>query len=174
MSPPGRPKGERRSAQREGSPEIHLLDANALIALCWPTHEHHLRMLAWFRQHARKGWATTALTQAAFVRVVSQQAFARRAVAISEAAELLLRNTAHTAHRFVTLDFAFDQVLVACSGGLLGHRQVTDAWLLTAAMRNGMKLLTFDAGIGQLLATADERARHLAMLGAEPAAGGRS
>lgn len=147
----------------------HLLDANALIALCWPTHEHHVRMLAWFRQHARKGWATTAMTQAAFVRIVSQQVFSGRSVSIGEVAELLLRNTAHAAHRFVTLDFAFDQVLVACTGGILGHRQVTDAWQLTAAVRNGMRLLTFDTGIGQLLATADERGKYLAVLRAEPA-----
>jgi hypothetical protein len=141
-----------------------LLDANALIALCWPTHEHHARMLAWFGQHARKGWATTGLTQAAFVRIVSQQVFSGRSVSIGEVAELLLRNTAHRAHRLVSLDFAFDQVLTACTGGILGHRQVTDAWLLTAAMRNGMKLLTFDTGIGQLLASANERDHHLAIL----------
>lgn len=146
----------------------HLLDANALIALCWPTHEHHVRMLAWFRQHARKGWATTAMTQAAFVRIISQQVFSGRSVSIGEVAELLLRNTAHAAHRFVALDFAFDQVLVACTGGILGHRQVTDAWLLTAAVRNRMRLVTFDTGIGQLLATADEREKHLAMLRVEP------
>ena len=151
----------------------HLLDANALIALCWPTHEHHLRMLAWFRQHATQGWATTALTQAAFVRIISQQVFAGRSVSIGEVAELLLRNTAHAAHRFLALDFAFDQVLVACTGGVLGHRQVTDAWLLTAAMRNEMKLLTFDTGISQLLATVGERDKHLAVLRAEPAAGAK-
>lgn len=121
-------------------------------------------MLAWFRQHAKKGWATTALTQAAFVRIISQQVFSGRSVGIGEVADLLLRNTAHPAHRFVPLDFAFDQVLVACTGGILGHRQVTDAWLLTAAMRNGMKLLTFDTGIGQLLASASERLSHLALL----------
>jgi toxin-antitoxin system PIN domain toxin len=146
----------------------HLLDANALIALCWPTHEHHVRMLAWFRQHARKGWTTTALTQAAFVRIVSEQVFAGRSVSIGEVAELLLRNTAHAAHRFVALDFAFDQVLVTCTGGILGHRQITDVWLLTAAVRNRMRLVTFDTGIGQLLPTADERDKHLAMLRAEP------
>ncbi len=142
----------------------HLLDANALIALCWPTHEHHEQMLAWFRQYAKKGWATTALTQAAFVRIVSQQVFSGRSIGIGEVAELLLRNTAHPAHRFVPLDFGFDQVLVACTGGILGHRQVTDAWLLAAAMRNGMKLLTFDTGIGQLLASANERLSHMALL----------
>ena len=142
-----------------------LLDANALIALGWPTHEHHPQMLAWFRQHARRGWATSALTQAAFIRIVSQQVFAGRAIAIGEVAELLLRNTAHPKHRLVALDFGFAEVLSVCTGGILGHRQITDAWLLTAAVRNGMQLVTFDTGIAQLFATPRERDKHLQLLG---------
>jgi uncharacterized protein len=142
----------------------HLLDANALIALGWPTHEHHQRMIIWFRQHARAGWASTAITQSAFVRIVSQPAFSGRAIAIGEVAELLLRNTAHPKHKLVALDFGFADVLGACTGGILGHRQITDAWLLTAAIRSGMKLLTFDAGIMQLLANAHERTKHLTLL----------
>lgn len=142
-----------------------LLDANALIALCWPTHEHHLQMRAWFKQHARQGWATTAFTQAAFVRIVSQRVFAGRAIAIAEVAELLLRNTAHPKHVLVPLDFGFADVMAVCTGGLLGHRQITDAWLLTAAVRGGMRLVTFDTGIAQLLANPRERDRHLSLLG---------
>jgi predicted nucleic acid-binding protein len=83
----------------------HLLDANALIALGWPTHEHHPRMVNWFAQHARAGWASTAITQSAFVRIVSQPAFSGRAIAVGEVAELLLCNTAHPKHRLVPLDF---------------------------------------------------------------------
>lgn len=142
----------------------HLLDANALIALGWPTHEHHPRMISWFRQHSRAGWASTAFTQSAFVRIVSQPAFSGRAIAIDEVAELLLRNTAHPKHQWLALDFGFADVLHACTGGILGHRQITDAWLLTAAIRSGMKLLTFDAGIAQLLANAHERTKHLTLL----------
>ena len=142
----------------------HLLDANALIALGWPTHEHHPRMISWFRQYARAGWASTAFTQAAFVRIVSQPAFAGRSIAVGEVAELLLRNTAHAKHRLVALDFGFADVWAACTGGILGHRQITDAWLLTAAIHSGMKLLTFDAGIAQLLASAQERSKHLTVL----------
>lgn len=142
----------------------HLLDANALIALGWPTHEHHPRMIRWFRQHARAGWATTALTQSAFVRILSQPAFSGRSIAVSEVAELLLRNTGHARHRLIPLDFGFADVWAACSGGILGHRQITDAWLLTAAVRNGMKLLTFDAGISHLLASAQERGKYLSIL----------
>ena len=142
----------------------HLLDANALIALGWPAHEHHTHMFAWFRQHARHGWASTALTQGAFVRIVSQQAFSGSAIAVSEVAEMLLRNTAHPKHRLLPLDFGFAEVMVACTGGILGHRQITDAWLLTAAIRAGVRLLTFDSGITQLLASAREREAHVVVL----------
>jgi len=47
---------------------------------------------------------------------------------------------------------------------VVGHRQVTDAYLLTAAMRGGMKLLTFDRGVGALLASDAERAAHIEVL----------
>lgn len=144
---------------------MHLLDANALIALCWPVHEHHGRMLAWFKTHAGRGWASCAVTQSAFVRVVLQPAFSGPVAAkitVNDAAELLLRNTSHTQHRFVNLDFGFADVLAACTGGLYGHRQITDAYLLTAAIKSGMRLLTFDAGIRSLLATQAEREAHLA------------
>ena len=137
----------------------HLLDANALIALGWPTHEHHPRMMSWFSRHARAGWASTAFTQSAFVRIVTQPAFSGRAIAVGDVAELLLRNTAHPKHRLVALDFGFADVWAACTGGILGHRQITHAWLLTAAIRNRMKLLTFDSGIEQLLANAQERSK---------------
>jgi predicted nucleic acid-binding protein len=121
-------------------------------------------MISWFRKHSRTGWASTALTQSAFVRIVSQPAFSGRAIAIGEVAELLLRNTAHPKHQLVALDFGFADVLGACTGGILEHRQITDALQLTAAIRSGMKLLTFDAGITQLLANAQERTKHLTLL----------
>jgi uncharacterized protein len=141
-----------------------LLDANALIALCWPKHQNHDTLLEWFGRHARQGWATSPLTQAAFVRIVSQPAFSGRSIGISEVAQLLLRNTEHKQHRLLAIDFGFAEVLGCCSGGLFGHRQITDAYLLTQAVRSGARLLTFDGGIAQLLATPDERKQHLRIL----------
>lgn len=142
----------------------YLLDANALIALAWTPHEHHERVSRWFKSHARDGWATCAFTQAAFVRVIAQPAFSGHAIGIADIVELLLRNTAHAKHRLLPLDFGFDQVMGWCTGGLLGHRQVTDAWLLALAIRHKVKLLTFDSGIKQLLATPHERQQHLSIL----------
>jgi predicted nucleic acid-binding protein len=122
-------------------------------------------MLEWFGRYARQGWATSALTQAAFVRIVSQPAFSGRAIGVAEVAELLLRNTQHKRHRLLTLDFGFAEVLGCCSGGLFGHRQITDAYLLTQAIRSSARLLTFDGGVAQLLATPEERKQHLRVMG---------
>ena len=143
---------------------MHLLDVNALIALSWPTHEHHEPAYRWFARHASRGWGSCALTQAAFVRITSQPAFGGRARSMAEVAAVLRNMLAHPAHRLVPLDFPLDDVMRLCTGGVVGHRQVTDAWLLTAAIRAGMKLLTFDSGVAALLATDTERSAHIVVL----------
>jgi uncharacterized protein len=143
----------------------YLLDANALIALSWPSHEHHQQIQDWFKLNAKKGWATTPFTQAAFVRVMSQPAFSNGAIGPREAAELLMRSTTNRHHKFLALDVEIAEVIGICSGGLMGHRQVTDAYLLALAIRANCKLLTFDSGLKQLLATERERATHITILG---------
>lgn len=142
----------------------HLLDLNALIALIWEEHPFHATMAAWFARHARQGWATCAITQSGFIRVMNQPGLAKPARAVADLAEALQQNLRHPAHRLLPLDFGFDDVLARCSGGVVGHRQVTDAYLLTAAMRAGMKLLTFDSGLNSLLASDTERAAHVEVL----------
>lgn len=142
----------------------HLLDVNALIALGWEGHERHATMAAWFRRHARNGWATCALTQAGFVRVLSQPVLGAAASAVADLADALARNLAHPAHRRIALDFDFAAVMGCCTGGVVGHRQVTDAYLLTAAVRNGLKLLTFDSRVGSLMASSAERQAHIEVL----------
>ncbi len=144
----------------------HLLDANALIALCWPSHEHHETIVAWLKKVGRRGWATCALTQAALVRLSLQPAVAGRVFTASEVAELLAHHTAHPQHQFLPLDFGFDVVKQSCTGGLWGHRQITDAWLLTAAIHHGHKLLTLDRSLSALLAADHERKAHVTVLGA--------
>jgi uncharacterized protein len=144
---------------------LHLLDVNALIALGWDAHQHHDTMVAWFNRHAKQGWATCAMTQSGFVRVLSQPAVASAALSVADLAAALLRNLAHPAHRLLALDFNFDEVVARCSGGVVGHRQITDAYLLTAAIRADARLVTFDQGVPQLLATDAERRRHVLVLG---------
>ena len=143
---------------------MYLLDANALIALCWPAHDHHSRMMRWFKERRHDGWATCAFTQAAFVRVVSQPAFHTPAVPVSEAAELLTRNLAASDHRFLSINATLIDVLRHCTGGVVGHRQVTDAWLITTAHAHHAKLVTFDRRLTTLLATHAERDQNIIVL----------
>lgn len=104
------------------------------------------------------------MTQAGFVRITSQPAFGGQSKSIAEVMDVLGHMLAHPGHRLVPLDFPFEAAIRGCTGGVVGHRQITDAYLLTAAMRAGMKLLTFDRGLITLLATPAERHAHIEVL----------
>jgi uncharacterized protein len=136
---------------------VHLLDVNVLVALLWPAHEHHDTALAWFGRHVRHGWATTPITQAGFVRIVSNPAFSKDAISPGQAIELLRLNLGHPQHRFWPADTSIDALVQPFAGRLVGHRQVTDACLLGLAARHGGKLATFDRGVAELLADAATR-----------------
>jgi toxin-antitoxin system PIN domain toxin len=142
----------------------HLLDVNALVALLWEDHVFHEKMARWSAGHGQDGWASCAITQSGFVRVMMQPALAQHGRTLSELAEVLAQSSASSSHRLLPLDFSFADVVACCTGGLVGHRQITDAYLLTAAMRAGMKLLTFDSGIGALLGSSAERNAHITLL----------
>ncbi|HLL89632.1 MAG TPA: TA system VapC family ribonuclease toxin [Tepidisphaeraceae bacterium] len=65
---------------------VHLLDANVLIALGWPTHAHHAVAHRWFASAAAAdGWATCPLTQLGFVRVSTNPRAVGAALAPSQA-----------------------------------------------------------------------------------------
>jgi toxin-antitoxin system PIN domain toxin len=118
-----------------------LLDANVLLALAWPNHQHHIRARAWFSDHADFGWATCAFTQLAFVRLSSNPAFTKEAVSPQDAAALLREFTALETHRFWESPAADDRAIYARVGG---HQQVNDAWLVEVARKNSGRLVTFD------------------------------
>jgi len=143
----------------------HLLDVNVLVALLWPAHEHHDAALAWFGQHVRHGWATTLITQAGFVRIVSNPAFSKDAISPGQAVELLRLNLGHPQHRFWLADAGIDELVQPFAGRLVGHRQVTDACLLGLAARRGGKLATFDRGVGELVADTATRDKLVTLIG---------
>jgi toxin-antitoxin system PIN domain toxin len=129
-----------------------LLDVNVLIAMAWPAHRAHEKVQEWLARHARDGWATCPLTQAAFVRILSNPAFSPNALTPAEALGLLQANLAHPAHRFWADDVTFIQALELFSPRLTGHQQVTDAYLLGLAMHKKGKLATMDRAVRTLLA----------------------
>jgi uncharacterized protein len=128
-----------------------LLDVNVLIALMWPAHEGHQRAQAWFGQNAAAGWATCPFTQAAFVRIVSNPAFSRDAVTPKEAMNILAANMRHKAHHFWADEIDVMMAAWQFSERLVGHQQVTDAYLLGLAIHKKGKLVTMDRTILELL-----------------------
>ena len=128
-----------------------LLDVNVLIALLWPPHEAHARAQRWFAQNARHGWATCAITQAGFVRIVSNPIFSRRAVSPRDALEVLSGSLQHPAHHFWTEEIGVTEALAHFGRRLLGHQQITDAYLLELAIQKKGRLATLDTSLSSLL-----------------------
>jgi len=128
---------------------VFFLDVNALLALFWPTHEHHAKIQSWFRADKRR-WATCPITQAGFVRLASNPLITRDAVSVSEAIKLLGANLEHPGHVFWTDDLEIQAALSQFGGHIQGYRQVTDAYLLALAIRHKAQLVTFDSGIAAL------------------------
>lgn len=130
---------------------VFLLDTNLLIALLWPSHEHHDKAISWFTGHRVQGWATSPITEAGFVRIVSNPAFSRDAVSPREAVAVLAANTAAPDHRFWPDDLPYAEAVSGVGVRLIGHQQATDAYLLgLAAHKKGM-LASLDQRISALI-----------------------
>lgn len=127
-----------------------LLDVNILTALLWPAHEHHDAAHRWFQSRSGARWATTALTQLGFVRIVSNPAFSRDALLPLEAVALLAENLAHPGHEFWEQTLQVPEAVQRTASALRGHQQFTDAYLLAVAGSRKGVLATFDRGIRSL------------------------
>ena len=124
-----------------------LLDVNALVALAWDSHVHHARVRAWFAANGRAGWATCPITESGFVRVSSNPKVLPSPIGVASARAVLASLRTAGTHRFLA-----DDVSITDSDfpEIAGHRQVTDAHLLTLARRRAVRLVTFDTGLALL------------------------
>lgn len=125
-----------------------LLDSNVLIALAWPAHEFHHKVGRWFARHSGAGWATCPFTQAAFVRILSNPAFSINALTPTNALCVLEANLKLPGHQFWPDSIPVVEAMKNVEARLTGHRQITDAYLVSLAVRNRGKLATLDEGIG--------------------------
>ena len=130
---------------------VYLLDVNVLVALSWPTHESHQRVERWFANHARQGWATCPITQAGFVRILSNRSFSQDALTVADAIRLLASNLQHSEHLFWPNELSLYQAVSPFGKRLVGHQQITDAYLLGLAQHRKGKLATLDTSVATLL-----------------------
>ncbi|MFY9919019.1 MAG: TA system VapC family ribonuclease toxin [Mycobacterium sp.] len=118
-----------------------LLDANVLIALVVTEHVHHDVAAEWLSA-SDEGFATCPITQGSLVR------FLLRAGQSAAAARDVVKGIENvTRHEFWSARVSFADVEV---GGVVGHRQVTDAYLAQLARSYDGKLATLDGGLAHL------------------------
>ena len=139
-----------------------LLDINVLIALLDAAHIHHQRASQWLEQSLHHGWASCPLTQNGCLRIMAQPAYPQ-ALPLAAVAQRLGQAAATPAHLFIADDYSLLDADSLHWPQLLGHRQVTDAYLLGLAVRHGCRFVSFDARI-HLAAVPGAKAEHLWVL----------
>ena len=122
--------------QRE---RVHLLDGNVLVALVSSTHIHHQAAQTWFAA-SDEPFATCPITQGTLLRLLMQLG----EVSSDTALAVLAGVTAHAQHRFWSDSLGYADISWR---GVLGHRQVTDAYLAGLARHHGGRLVSFDNGL---------------------------
>jgi hypothetical protein len=119
----------------------HLLDGNVLVALAVADHVHHEPVRGWFAT-STSPIATCPITEGTLVRF-----FLRAGLDAPAALRVLQAIVSVDRHRFWP-----DDVPVAATSlrVVIGHRQVTDAYLAGLARYHGGRVLTLDRGFAAL------------------------
>ena len=125
-----------------------LLDVNVLLALFDPEHEHHAEALRWWTDNRADGWASCPLTQNGFVRVISNPRYARP-LPLADAIYLISAQSAQPGHIFWPDDVSLLDATFFDHRQLRGPQQITDAYLLALAIKNGGRLVTFDRSLAR-------------------------
>ncbi len=118
-----------------------LLDSNVLIALTVADHVHHEPSQRWLAG-AAVGIATCPITEGSLIRYLVRSGTPPDAsIATLDAVRRL------DLHTFWPDDVPFDESVL---DGVVGHRQVTDAYLVALARRHGSVVVTLDRGLAML------------------------
>jgi toxin-antitoxin system PIN domain toxin len=118
-----------------------LLDSSVAVALLTDEHEHYEPSRRWFQALAEP-YATCPITQGAVVRYSLRRGYS--AEGALHALHSLVRNDKH---EFWPDDVEYLQVRFE---GVIGHRQVTDAYLAQLARARDGRVATLDKGFAAL------------------------
>ena len=138
------PHQKRRAAPRARpvAAPTYLLDGNVLVALVSHSHVHHSAAEKGFAALAAP-FATCPITQGTLIRLLMNLGALPADAAVSVLEQLI----SHPLHRFWPDALGYPGISWR---GVLGHRQVTDAYLAALARHFEGRLVTFDAGLAAL------------------------
>ena len=125
----------------------NLLDLNVLIALTDSGHRDYQRAQSWFMASGEESWGICPLTEAGFLRVTTNPAFHPGPRTMEEAIAILQVLKGLPGYWYCEIDESWATLTARFAARIFGHQQVTDAYLLGLAVKEGGKLVTFDRGI---------------------------
>lgn len=136
----------------------YLLDVNLLIALLDESHVHHELAKKWLKSPGLE-WTICPFSEAGFLRHMSRPKTG--GFSVEEATAMLASFIQQVGYRYEPLDADWRKLTHPFSKRILGHKQITDAYLLGLAIQKGLILVTFDKGI---LHMAGEHGQHVLLL----------
>jgi toxin-antitoxin system PIN domain toxin len=125
-------------------PTRYLLDVNVLVALLNEDHLHHRSASQWFNVPGIQ-WALCPFTEAGLLRTLARPMVGN--VSVSEATFMLEGLTQKVGYHYQAISVAWQELCRPFLDRLFGHKQITDAYLLGLAIREGLVLVTFDRAI---------------------------
>ena len=120
-----------------------LLDISVLLALFDLDHIHHTATRRWFEREVQHGWASCAITQNGFLRILSQPSYPSP-VSPMRAARLLAGATAEPHHEYWRSEVSILDASLFDPSRIHGPRQITDVYLLGLAVHHGGRFVTLD------------------------------
>jgi len=139
-----------------------LLDVNVLLALLDSDHVDHERARAWISNEIEHGWASCAITENGFVRIMSQPRYPSP-VSPSRAIDLLAHAADTEHHQYWPCTVSMLDPQIFDRSRIHGSRQVTDAYLVALAAANKGRFVTFDQTVS-LSSVRIATKEHLAVL----------
>lgn len=143
-------------------PRKHLLDVNVLVALTEPAHRHHREAHAWFSQSGKESWGICPLTEAGFIRVTTNPAYRPSPRPLGQAVAILQSLKGYPGYRYWQIRDSWVDLTAPLTARILGHQQVTDAYLLGLAIQEDGVLVSFDKALRFL--AGETYSRHLLVL----------
>lgn len=140
----------------------YLLDVNVFLALLTENHIHHQLVTAWFTT-PNLWWAICPFTEAGFIRNATAPRLDQ--ITVSEATAVLARMAREPGYHYVPITVGWQTLCSPFFSRLYGTKQITDAYLLGLAVRDGLVLVTMDKAMLHL--AGQEYSRHVLLLGSE-------
>ena len=138
----------------------YLLDVNLLYALSSRSHIHNRLVREWFFGFPNLQWDICAFTEAGLLRNLTAPRPGQ--ISMSVATAVLAQFVGHPGYRYLPITADWQTLCSPFFKRIFGTKQVTDAYLLGLAVREGLVLVTMDKAILHL--AGEEFRNHVLLL----------